>query len=218
MTALHTTFQVNKKLLIQSAHSMQTCIDMNRLTYQRHAAWTVAHKYDYWNFIGWPCPERAGGAWDKVYWIRQALQMHYEFIVWLDTDAAIVKDEDLSACFDNGGLIGACWHDANGIAPHLNVGVLYVKNDPRTAQFFADWWDSYPGDDRWMEQGSFNDLVASEAYRDIVVRLPNKYNATVGVNEDPDPVVKAWHGVFPFARRLLVMKQYFSGDYLKFRV
>jgi hypothetical protein len=218
MSTLLTTFQTNKKLLIQCAHSMQTCIDMQRLTYQRHAAWTVAHQYDYWHFIGWPCPERAGGAWDKIYWIRQALKMHYEFIAWLDTDAAIVKDEDLTGCFDKGGLIGACLHDANGIPAHLNVGVIYVKNDPLTMQFFEDWWASYPGEERWMEQGSFNTLAKSDAYAGVVVRVDDKYNATVSVNDVADPIVKGWHGVYPFAQRLNAMKQFFWQDYMKFRV
>jgi len=206
----------NSKLLIQGAHTMPICIDMLRLTYQRHAAYCVSHHFDYWPFIGNPCPDRQHGAWDKVHYINQALQAGYGFIVWVDTDAAIIADVDLTEALTEDQHIGACIHDANGIVAHYNVGVLYLRNTEETKSFVQKWHDSYPGEERWFEQGSFNQLAKD--HPGIVSRIDDKWNSTINTNESPDPVVMAWHGIAPQNRRLAMMKNKFVNDYLKYRV
>jgi hypothetical protein len=104
-----------------------------------------------------------------------------------------------------------------GIAPHLNVGVLYFKNADITRQFCADWLSRYPGDRRWMEQGAFNDMVKEAEYKELVVTLPDKWNATIDVNMCPNPVIKGWHGIMPWARRTEMMRMDLTDDFRKFR-
>lgn len=212
-------YKQNKAVLIQCSHTMPVFIEMNRLTYQRHAAYAISHGYDYWHHIGNPCPDRDSGAWDKVKLILQAMNEGYEYIVWVDCDAAILGDEDLrEALAGMPGDIGACLHDANGIPAHLNVGVLYIKNTEKAHQFVQDWWDSFPGSERWMDQGAFNELSNSEKYAGLVVRVNDRFNATVNVNMVENPVVAGWHGVSPLALRLHMMRQAMNNDWLKFRV
>jgi len=209
-------YRSQSKLLIQGAHSMPMFIDMNRLTYQRHMAYCASHGFDYWHFLGHPCPEREDGGWDKVYYLRQALAQSYEFIVWLDTDTAIVTDADLSEALTPEQHIGGCVHDANGIDRHINVGALYLRNTEQTRQFVENWWNSYPGPKQWFEQGAFNELA--KQCPGVVSEIDDKWNSTVNVNEAPQSWVKAWHGVQPAGLRLQMMREHLSGDWLRFRV
>jgi hypothetical protein len=208
----------NPNLLIQGAHTMPQFIDMNRLTYQRHAAYCMAQGFDYWHFIGHPCPERERGGWDKVAYIKRALEDGYQFIAWLDTDTAIIGNEPLTKALPDDMHIGGCLHDGNterDIPPHINVGVLYLRNTPETCAFVDAWEASYPGEERWVEQGSFNTLAQETG---IVSVIDDKWNSTVGMNEVPDPVVMAWHGVWPIPLRLEMMRGYLRDDYLRYRV
>lgn len=198
--------------------------DMLRLTQQRHAAYARAHGFDYWCIYGDVHAGKQGGAWDKVQLILDALHRGYEYIVWLDTDAAIVDFEaDLRDALPEGALIGAVQHDpdrsaylkANSVPRHHNVGVLYVRNDPRTIDFFEKWLASWPGVERWAEQGAFNDLATATG---CVVTVDDRYNATINVNETPQTIVQGWHGIMPPEKRLNMMASALADDFIKFRV
>lgn len=198
--------------------------DMLRLTQQRHAAYARAHGFDYWCMYGDIHPGKQGGAWDKVQLVLDALRRGYEYVVWLDTDAAIVDmSADLRNALPEGALIGAVEHDParspflrqNQVPKHKNVGVLYVRNAPETIEFFAAWLASWPGVERWAEQGAFNELSAGKPF---VVAVNDRYNATVEVNMVGAPVVKGWHGVMPPEKRLALMRAELEQDFIKFRV
>ena len=192
--------------------------DMLRITMQRHAAYTRAWKMDFQLYFGDYVPDMdvMTGAWHKVVMIRDALAKGYEYVFWLDTDAAICDfNVDLRSAFTGEGDIGACEHDANGIPAHLNVGVLFVRNSDKTREFVDEWLATYPGDDRWFEQGSFNDLV--KKHQGVVFKMDDRFNATVNVNEVNRPVVKGWHGLMP-RPRFEAMKKFFWQDHIKYRV
>jgi len=198
---------------------MPVFVDMNRLTYQRHLAYCSSHGFDFWNIYGVPQPERTPGGWDKIFHINRALEDGYDFIAWLDTDAAIVGDVSLTEALTDDMHIGGCWHPANkefDIEGHINVGVLYFRNTPETRAFVNTWNNSWPAPDpRWQEQGVFNNMASESG---IVSKIDNKWNSTFSVNESPDPIVKAWHGVWPLVARLDMMRQEFRNDYLRYRV
>ena len=208
---------MNDALIIQMCNSSGEFFDSMRLTYQRHATYALSHKMDYWHIMGDMCPDRLRGGWDKVNIINKALEAGYEKIFWIDADACIV---DMQADIRDGliGDIGACIHDANGIPKHHNVGVLFIKNGEKMREFFTDWWNSYPGTVQWMEQGAFNDLLASEKYKDLLFQLDDRYNATVNVNMVQNPVIIGWHGVRPLTLRYSMMRDVCKDDYLNYRV
>ena len=211
------SWRKNKKLLIQNVHTMPVFIDMLRLTMQRHAAYCVSHNFDYWCMFGNPCPERETGAWDKIDRIMDGLRAGYEFVAWVDTDAAIMGDEDLSNALTADQHIGGCIHDAHDIPRHINVGALYFNNTKETRLFVSNWHDSYPATEhQWQEQGEFNRLA--KEHPEIVSEIDAKWNSTVDTNEVDNPVVKGWHGIRPHSLRLQVMKKELQNDFLKYRV
>jgi len=190
--------------------------DMLRLTMQRHAAYALSHNMDYLVHFG-TYSERGvyTGSWDKIKLLQEAMERGYEYAFWVDADAAIIDfDDDLRDAFTN-GFIGCCEHNANGIPAHLNVGVTFVKNSEETLKFLGDWWDSFPGDPRWLEQGAFNDLA--KKYPDLVFKMDDKYNATVNVNMCDNPVVMGWHGIHPNSR-FAQMRKTLQQDFIKFKV
>lgn len=215
--------QLKDAVIVQQAWQIGPFADMLRLTYQRHAAYAWAHNMEYWTIAGCLKPDLWPGGWGKIWVIRLMLEQGYKHIFWIDTDAAIVDiDCDLRDGLPDGKLVGACehwadWFPSLDIPKHYNVGVLFLKSDPKTIEFLDEWMAQYPGDKRWMEQGSFNELVTGK-YADIFHPLDAKWNATFRVNEVEKPCIQGWHGVMPEVQRFAMMKERFKDDHLIFRV
>ena len=195
--------------------------DMLRLTMQRHAAYALSHKMDYLPYFGdYTDRDVMTGGWSKIKMILDSLDKGYKYIFWIDTDAGILDFEaDLRDAFT--GFIGCCEHDGTKLPEHwkvpihLNVGVTFVKAGEGVREFIQSWWDAFPGNERWLEQGSFNDLAKDNP---LVFKLEDKYNATVDINMCDNPVIKGWHGISPLSKRYNMMKQEFYNDHLKFKV
>jgi len=215
--------QQKDAVILQQAWQIGPFADMLRLTYQRHAAYAWAHNMEYIAWAGCLKPELWPGGWGKIWLMRLMLDLGYKHVFWIDTDAAIVDlDADLRDGLPDDKLIGACEHDAAwfaqvGMSRHYNVGVLFLKNHPTTVEFLDAWIGRYPGHERWLEQGVFNEMVTGE-YAGIFHPLDAKYNATFNVNEVAQPVIQAWHGVMPEARRLAMMRDLFKEDFMRYRV
>lgn len=221
---------MNNAVIIQHVYSETEfgCAfsDMLRLCTQRHMAYARAHNMDYWSFTGGFQVGRPAesGAWAKIELMRLALNQGYEYVFWIDADAGIIDFEtDLRDAVKDID-IGACAHDPKKsaylkqlkIAKHINVGVMYLRNTEKTKQFIEDWFNIYPGEPRWAEQGSFNKLM--EKYPDVVKEIDDKWNATVNVNMVPKPVVKGYHGLMPVINRFYTMRMDFIEDHIDFRV
>lgn len=217
-------------LIITHAMSSDEFSDMLRLSHQRHAAYARAFGFDFWAIYGDVATEHVEyqrGGWSKIELVRRGLAQGYQDVVWLDADAAIVNGQvDLrDALKQTGGLIGcvrhyAPWFAAQGIPEHYNSGVMYFKSDPLTMAFIQEWAGTYETaiKDRWLEQGAFNRLITEKGYQGAFTEVPARWNATVNVNPAPDEVVRGWHGVQPYARRLDMMRQTLRDDWWKFRV
>jgi len=212
-------------VILQQAWQIGPFADMLRLTYQRHAAYAWAHNMEYIAWAGSLKPELWPGGWGKIWLMRLMLEQGYEHVFWVDTDAAIVDGEcDLRDGLPDGALIGAAehyaesWFPALDIPRHYNVGVLFLRNDPRTVEFLDDWLGRYPGHPRWLEQGAFNEMVKEDKYKDIFTPLDARYNATFNVNMVEHPAIMAWHGVMPESKRYNMMREVFKDDFIKFRV
>ena len=215
--------ELKDAVIIQQAWQIGPFADMLRLTYQRHAAYAWAHGMEYWAIAGSLKPEMWPGGWGKIWLIRLMLEQGYKHIFWIDTDAAIINMEcDLREALPEDKLIGACEHWADwfpqlDIPKHYNIGVLFCKNEPIVKEFMDEWIGTYPGHQRWLEQGAFNELVTGK-YADIFHPMDAKWNATFRVNEVPQPNIQGWHGVMPEARRYSMMKEVFKDDHLRFKV
>jgi hypothetical protein len=200
--------------------------DMQRLTQPRHQAYARAWNFDLRVTFGDLHAEQRLGAWPKIELILEALRAGYAFVVWVDSDAAIMDfGVDLRSALAEGQFIGAALHTPeksaflkqHEVPAHLNVGVLYVRNSELTRTFFEEWL-SGAGDARWMEQGSFNELCRDERFKDICTAVADTFNATVNVNPVDNPAVIGWHGVMPPEARLGMMKAALAEDFIKFKV
>jgi hypothetical protein len=216
----------NNAVILQHVYSNSSFSDMLRLCIQRHMAYANAYSMDYWAFQGGLHRERVpeAGAWSKIELMKMALEKGYEYVFWIDADAAIMDfNTDLRESVKN-IHIGACAHDpakspylqSLGIQRHINVGVMYLRNTDETRKFIQAWYDSYPGIPRWAEQGSFNNLLVTMP--NIVTEIDDKWNATVNVNMVEKPVVKGYHGVMPIENRFGLMKVDCIEDHIVYKV
>jgi hypothetical protein len=196
--------------------------DMLRLSMQRHAAYARSHNMDYQAYFGdYSDRDVWTGGWSKIKMIMDALDKGFQYIFWVDTDAAIIDfNADLRDAFTD-KFIGVCEHNESKfpkewkVPTHLNVGVMFVKNGAGVREFIQKWWDTFPGDKRWLEQGAFNELAKDS---ELVFKMNDRYNATVNVNMCDNPVIIGWHGISPVSKRLGMMKQTMFNDHIKFRI
>lgn len=217
--------QLKDAVIVQQAYQIGPFSDMLRLTYQRHAAYAWAHGMEYWPMSATFAPDKWPGGWGKIELLQMVLKQGYEYVFYIDTDAAIVDLEcDLRQGLPEGKLIGACehwapdWFPEYDIPRHYNVGVMFFRNAPLVHEFLADWISRYPGEERWMEQGTFNKMVREEKYAGVFHKLDDKWNATYRVNEVEKPCIMGWHGVMPEAKRFAMMQKTFIDDHIKFKV
>jgi len=199
--------------------------NMLRMTYLRHTAYAATHKTDYVNITGDIYPNMLSecGSWAKVGLIKEYLAKGYEYVFWIDADAAIEDfDTDLRDAVKDVQW-GACEHDPDKseylrslkVPKHINVGVMYIKNTKDTKRFVDAWIKCYPGEPGWAEQGSFNKLITEMP--GIVKKIDDKWNATLRVNEVEKPVVRGFHGL-PYPERYKEMINRYKDDPLIYRV
>jgi hypothetical protein len=216
-------------IILQQCMSSDEFTDMMRLSHGRHSAYARAWGYDFWPVYGDMMNHlkfhRLGG-WGKIELIRMALVNGYEYIAWIDADAAIMDFKvDLRDALKDGGLIGCALHNAPWFAEHkvpvhYNTGAMYLKGGKRTLDFVNAWAATYEEaiHDRWLEQGQFNNMIAAPEWEGVFKEIPARWNATVNVNPADDEVVRGWHGVSPNINRLNMMRAAMQDDWFKFRV
>jgi hypothetical protein len=197
---------MNDAILLQQVYSGSEYGNMLRLSFPRHMDYCLRHKFDYQCIMGdiikdHPTCQYLGrtaplGAWAKIYLIRDALAIGYEYVCWLDADALIYDlTADLRDAFKEFEHIGACQHP--GPPVHLNVGVAFYRNTEPARKFIESWLDAYgKPTDGWIEQGIFNKLSEQTG---IVKRMDDKWNATHNAQTDVKaPVILGYHGPAQF--------------------
>ncbi len=174
------------------------CVKQNQPYCERHS-------FDYWHSIENLNPDGNTdlGSWTKVILIQRGLEAGYKFVVWLDVDTLIWRDEDLrNACIPE--HIGVCWHRIPQL-DHWNIGAMYLGNSESVRQFVKDWLSAYPGDkDGWAEQGAFNRMARKS---EVVQTISDRWNATQDYSMVPDAVVLGFHGAGNPKERLEKMRQ-----------
>lgn len=199
---------MNNAILIQHSYPGAGYEPMLDLTRKHNEAY--CKKYD----IDFQCEVYASeafpisqGAWLKIELIKQALELGYQYVAWLDADAMIIDTEtDLRDAIQP-RKVGACWCRIPQLN-HWNVGVLYVQNSEETRAFINEWLASYPPPaDGWFEQGVFNRMGKQSR---VVETISDKWNATIDVNMVPDAVVLGFHGQGNAQQRYEMMKETFN--------
>ena len=139
---------MNDAILVQHCSENWEGANMLKVTAVRNIEYCLMHKMDFELTMYGDAP--VYGDWEKVRILRNTLDKHYKYIIWLDADTVIA---DMSADLREGcpeGKIGACRHVLTKAAynidlDHLNVGALYISNCDATKAFVDKWLAGYPG-------------------------------------------------------------------------
>ena len=190
-------------ILIQSAAGEHT--HLLELTRSHHEQYARRHRMDFVCRTGLQQQERPA-QWDKILLIRQALEVGYAAIVWLDADTLIVDPaRDLRAALPSNAWLGMVKHGT--APPWFNSGAIYVRNTPQSRAYFEEVWRTYPADHFWEDNMAMIQVLGfdPERWRGAVV-IGDEWNSTRLMNECAHPVVKAWHGNGPVAQRFQMMR------------
>jgi len=182
------------------------------LTEIRHRAYARRFGFDYERFDGsyasldWT---RHWDGWTVCGWLLEA---GVRWLVWIDADAIIVRDEDLREAVGEGLAcdegIGVVRHP--GPPAHWNVGVMVIRNSERVRAFWREVIEWGPGEWPWYQQTICNTLWESPKWADLVRPMPDRYNSTWGVNWVEDAVIRAWHGQPGRQKKLEGMQAYLA--------
>jgi hypothetical protein len=165
-------------------------------------------------------------AWMKVPPILDALQGDFEFVVWLDIDALILRlDRDILDEAQPGIDLLVSWHgpdtaqpEGPTITPHYNAGIYLIRRSDWSKDFFARMLALHGQvKHTWSDQAAlhlmlglneslgFGPDLADVADRAYVGRLDPAWNSIPGVAVSDDPVIHHFAGL-PHATRLKLLR------------
>ena len=187
-----------------------------KLTLPAMRQWAARHGMDFRKFVS-PTPYPT--AWSKLYRARNLFNKGYEFVFWIDADAAIRRfDEDIRDHIDTEHHLFFSFESYPEISPlRLNSGVFVWRNSPETHRFIEatlaqkrflhhKWWDQAAMiaalglwshfDDEHHRQDAPTDLFC------LVKRLPDRWNCPMGREAMPDAIVRHFIAMTPSGKRL----------------
>jgi hypothetical protein len=203
-------------VLIQHAYGHYFTEDyrpMIELVRERHQAYADKWQMDYLVAFGAVKTEwkADNGGWAKLELVRLMLEKGYEYVFFMDADAMIIDlNTDLrDGCPDGLGMVV---HNGPGTpGPHMNVGIMFVKNSERVRALFVEWASRYPGTTTfpWYEQGEAHKMRSEDKWKDIIIEIPAKWNSCLAAsNHVNDAVIEGWHGMGNGVQRYQQMKAY----------
>jgi galactosyl transferase GMA12/MNN10 family len=177
------------------------------------------HNYDFRAIENEVAPRH--GAWIKIAAIRETLNEPFDFILWVDTDALIVrKDIDVRSAIRPNIDLHLVWHDLipaiHGDPAHYNAGVMLIRVSDWSRAFFDRVWED-PLDHKWFDQSvilhllGYDDLLGigpdrpNQEARAHVARLDIAWNSIPGVAVSDDPIVHHYAGL-PKSVRVPLLK------------
>lgn len=190
---------MNKAILLQQVYPKMTYLPLLVECFGRNARYCQDHDIDYMTIVSENLDINKG-AWDKVAYVKDALEK-YELVIWLDVDAVIFDlSRDLKDVPLQPDTIGVVKY----LLPsqHFNVGVMYFKSGENVKKFVAEWFESFPGFGAWHEQEVFNRMK-----NDTVCQLPQEWNRNYDGNRSANPVVMGFHGFGTADERLALMRK-----------
>ena len=177
-------------LLQQSRPEYRPLLD---LTAPFHLEYCKRHGLDYVRVDGASREtETLPGFWDSIpLFIEYTHKKGVEHVFWLDADTLIVSDEDIRWAHRD-SLLTMARHP--GPPEHYNCGVFFMDAVPAVTAFFREVMRHTPGEYPWYQQQVMNDLLLQPQWGWMIGQMDNRWNATVGVTDVPDPAIVAWHG------------------------
>lgn len=165
-------------------------------------------------------------AWPKIEVLRSILAQDFEFVLWMDVDAIILRhDIDIRTAIDATASLHMAWHGpdtaeilAPDFIPHFNSGVMLIRVNDWSRDFFRRVWDKGQLPHHWSDQATILHLLghdeclglgphrADSPDRVHVARLDTAWNSIPGLAMAPDPIVHHYAGLGHPATRLRLLQ------------
>jgi hypothetical protein len=194
------------------------------LTVPRMQAFAEAHGYEKRVIHGdnWKRPR----GWLKIEVIRAALEDDFDFVLWMDVDAIVLRnDVDVRTAAVDDAHLHMAWHGpdtseilAADFVPHYNSGVMLIRVHDWSREFFRQLWEADEFPHPWFEQATILHLLGydecvglgpdrpDEPSRSGVARLDTAWNSIPGLATVPDPIVHHYAGISNPSTRLRMVE------------
>jgi hypothetical protein len=182
------------------------------VTVPRMRALADSHDYHFRAIKRDDCSRRGG--WIKIEPICAALAENFDFVFWIDTDALILRhDIDVRTAAVEGADLHMTWHGADTsrldgppFSPHYNSGVVLIRANDWSRDFFTRVWNVGQLLHIWADQAAIYHLLGYDALlslgvdrpdepsRSHIAKLDTAWNAIPGVGMAADPIIHHYAG------------------------
>jgi hypothetical protein len=169
--------------------------------------------------------ERPRG-WIKMEAIRAVLEEDFDFVFWVDVDAiALRRDVDVRTAAVDGACLQMAWHgpdtsriEASNFVPHFNSGVMLIRVNDWSRDFFRRAWEVGQLPHHWSDQATILHLLGydeclglgpnrpDEPNRSRLAHLDTVWNSAPGLATAPDAIIHHYAGVSNPSTRLRLIE------------
>ncbi len=187
-------------------------------------AFAEAHGYER-RFIHGDHWKRPRG-WLKIEAIRAALDDNFDFVLWMDIDAIVLRyDVDIRTAAVDDAHLHMAWHGpdsseimAADFVPHFNSGVMLIRVNDWSRDFFRRVWEIGQLPHHWYDQATILHVLGydeclglgpdrpNEPNRSRLARLDTVWNSIPGLATAPDPIVHHYAGIGNPSTRLRMIE------------
>ncbi|WP_426610933.1 putative nucleotide-diphospho-sugar transferase [Bradyrhizobium sp. McL0616] len=187
-------------------------------------AFAAAHGYEQ-RFVHGNDWERPRG-WLKIQAIRTALDGNFDFVLWMDVDAIVLRnDVDVRTAAVDDAHLHMAWHGpetseimAADFVPHFNSGVMLIRANDWSRAFFKRVWEIGQLPHPWFDQATILHALGydgclglgpdrpDEPNRSRLARLDTAWNSIPGLATAPDPIVHHYAGISNPSTRLKMVE------------
>jgi hypothetical protein len=187
-------------------------------------AFAATHGYEQ-RFIHGDNWKRPRG-WLKIEAIRAALEDSSDFVLWIDVDAIVLRnDVDVRTAAVDGADLHMAWHGpetseimAADFIAHFNSGVMLIRATDWSRAFFKQVWEIGQLRHPWFDQATILHALGydgclglgpnrpDEPNRSRLARLDTAWNSIPGLAMAPDPIVHHYAGIGNPSTRLRMIE------------
>ncbi|MCK1652148.1 hypothetical protein IVA88_11965 [Bradyrhizobium sp. 149] len=169
--------------------------------------------------------ERPRG-WIKIEAIRAVLEDNFDFVLWVDVDAIVLRrDVDVRTVAIDGASLQMAWHgpetskiEAENFVPHFNSGVMLIRVGDWSRDFFKRVWEAGQLPHHWSDQATIHHLLGydeclglgpnrpEEPDRIRLARLDTIWNSAPGLAVAPDAIIHHYAGISNPSTRLRLVE------------
>lgn len=208
--------------LLAACNSAQ--LPLAEITVPRMKTYAGTHGYDH-RFVfsdAWSRPRN----WLKIEALRAVLAEDFNLVLWMDVDAIILRhDIDIRTALVESASLHMAWHGpetveilAPDFIPHFNSGVMLIKVNDWSRDFFRRVWETGQLSHHWSDQATILHLLGHDEClglgpqrpqvpdRAHLARLDAAWNSIPGLAMAPDPIVHHYAGLGHPATRLRILR------------